>query len=231
MPAYDADDVLAVAADEGYALCQRCDREGVLAFRRELRNVAQLVRVWHRTGTVGTYLKHPSKGKTQLYRRRVEDLRTLRALFDDPRCHTHDGYQRRVNASEDGAPCRVAETARRTAACPACGKMFGKASNAVGHYESGGCPTCRDESRARRNVHAYASAQGAGFLVRRIGRGGDSASEYATDDDNYRCNACGKEFARLGSLIQHQEMRVMCRYESARTFAPRIAYDSDSSDY
>ena len=32
-------------------------------------------------------------------------------------------------------------------------------------------------------------------------------------------------------LMQHQEMRVMCRYESARTFAPRIAYDSDSSDY
>jgi len=31
--------------------------------------------------------------------------------------------------------------------------------------------------------------------------------------------------------MQHQEMRVMCRYESARTFAPRIAYDSDSSDY
>lgn len=40
MPSYDDDDVVAVACDEGYTLCQRCDREGVLAFRRELKNVA-----------------------------------------------------------------------------------------------------------------------------------------------------------------------------------------------
>jgi len=181
---------------------------------------------------VGTYLKHPTRGKTQLYRRRVEELFTLRAVFANPRVHTQDGYSERVNMREGGGPCRLVESTR-SAACPACGKMFARASNAVGHYESGGCPTCRDESQARRNVHAYASSQGAGFLVKRIGYFGEEVDGYQSDDGNFRCNACGKEFVRLGSLMQHQEMRAMCRQESASTYAPQITHNtswSSSSD-
>lgn len=67
--------------------------------------------MWWRTGTVGTYLKHPTRGKTQLYRRRVEDLFTLRAVFANPRVHTHDGYSERVNLREGGGPCRLVESA------------------------------------------------------------------------------------------------------------------------
>lgn len=167
-----------------------------------------------------------------MYRRRVDELFTLRAVFANPRVHTHDGYSERVNMREGGGPCRLVESTR-SAACPACGKMFARASNAVGHYESGGCPTCRDESQARRNVHAYASSQGAGFLVKRIGYFGEEVDGYQSDDGNFRCNACGKEFVRLGSLMQHQEMRAMCRQESASTYAPQITHNtswSSSSD-
>lgn len=96
--------------------------------------------MWWRTGTVGTYLKHPTRGKTQLYRRRVEDLFTLRAVFANPRVHTHDGYSERVNLREGGGPCRLVEAPR-----PARGNMFARASDAVGgHCESAGCPTSTD---------------------------------------------------------------------------------------
>ncbi|GFH47475.1 hypothetical protein CTEN210_03950 [Chaetoceros tenuissimus] len=41
------------------------------------------------TGTVGSSLDHPVKGKTQLFRREVVDFS---ALFDNPRTHTGKGY-------------------------------------------------------------------------------------------------------------------------------------------
>lgn len=41
------------------------------------------------TGTVGSSLDHPKKGKTQLFRRKVTEYS---ALFDNPRLHTGKGY-------------------------------------------------------------------------------------------------------------------------------------------
>jgi hypothetical protein len=51
------------------------------------------VDVWPTTGTVGTYVDHPSQGKTQLYRRDMGD--SLGAVFDNPRVHTGRGYHSR----------------------------------------------------------------------------------------------------------------------------------------
>lgn len=51
----------------------------------------QQVNVWYTTGTVATSLKHPNKGRTQLYRRNV-DLELLAKIFDNPRIHTDLGY-------------------------------------------------------------------------------------------------------------------------------------------
>ena len=50
--------------------------------------------VYYTTGTVATYLDHPVRGKTQLFRRNV-DLAGLRCLFQSPRQHTGKGYQKR----------------------------------------------------------------------------------------------------------------------------------------
>ena len=72
----DLDRVQAMGARFGYNKCQLCRREGVVAFRREADDGDghELVRVWWRTGTVGTYLKHPYQGKTQLFRRNVDNF-------------------------------------------------------------------------------------------------------------------------------------------------------------
>ena len=50
--------------------------------------------VYYTTGTVATYLDHPVRGKTQLFRRNV-DLELLARLFREPRLHTGTGYHRR----------------------------------------------------------------------------------------------------------------------------------------
>ena len=51
--------VQALGVKFGYNQCQLEDDEGVVAFRREAddEDGHELVRVWWRTGTVGTYLK------------------------------------------------------------------------------------------------------------------------------------------------------------------------------
>ena len=42
--------------------------------------------------TVATCLKHPRKGKTQLFRRNV-DNQLLEEIFKNPRIHTRKGYR------------------------------------------------------------------------------------------------------------------------------------------
>lgn len=44
--------------------------------------------------TVGTYMDHPTKGKTQLFRKRCS-LEEVMALLKNPRLHTGKGYRRR----------------------------------------------------------------------------------------------------------------------------------------
>jgi len=51
----------------------------------------QQVNVWFTTGTVGTSLKHPTKGKTQLFRRHV-DYELLEKIFQNLRVHSDLGY-------------------------------------------------------------------------------------------------------------------------------------------
>lgn len=50
------------------------------------------------TGTVGSSLDHPVKGKTQLFRRKVTDFS---ALFDNPRIHTGKGYYMKKEEGDD----------------------------------------------------------------------------------------------------------------------------------
>jgi len=60
----------------------RCDSDGTR------------INVYYTTGTVGTCLNHPKKGKTQLFRRDVS-MEQLEQLFIDPRAHTGKGYYRK----------------------------------------------------------------------------------------------------------------------------------------
>ena len=54
---------------------------------------------WLTTGTVGSYLTHPSKGKTQLFRRSMSREDALK-VFDDPREHTGIGYHTKEENSK-----------------------------------------------------------------------------------------------------------------------------------
>jgi len=59
------DNIRRLASKNGYRMCQHDCREGVIAFEKpDDDGYRLLVRVWYRTGTVGTYLKHPRQGKT-----------------------------------------------------------------------------------------------------------------------------------------------------------------------
>lgn len=76
--------------------------------------------IWCTTGTVGTYLKHPRQGKTQLFRRDCYTMNDLRDIFANPRAHGYGGYHERaeLDRRQQAPPPR-----ERTVACPGCGRM------------------------------------------------------------------------------------------------------------
>lgn len=49
------------------------------------------INIYYTKGTVGTALDHPTKGKTQLFRKNVT-YKQLEKLFINPRQHTGKGY-------------------------------------------------------------------------------------------------------------------------------------------
>lgn len=54
-------------------------------------NTRQRLNLYWTTMTVGTAINHPTKGKTQLYRRHIS-LKELEKLFRNAREHTGKGY-------------------------------------------------------------------------------------------------------------------------------------------
>jgi Fic family protein len=54
------------------------------------------INIWPTTCTVGTYLEHPTQGKTQLYRGH-NSYKELEDIFKDPRKHTGKGYHNKKN--------------------------------------------------------------------------------------------------------------------------------------
>mmetsp|Transcript_22887 Transcript_22887/g.34356 ORF Transcript_22887/g.34356 Transcript_22887/m.34356 type:complete len:611 (-) Transcript_22887:163-1995(-) len=52
------------------------------------------INIYYTTRTVGTALKHPSQGATQLFRRNVSD-ELLKEIMQNPRVHTGKGYKKR----------------------------------------------------------------------------------------------------------------------------------------
>lgn len=52
------------------------------------------INIYYGTGTVGTCLAHPKKGKTQLFRRHCS-LYEIVEIFKNPRIHTKKGYRQK----------------------------------------------------------------------------------------------------------------------------------------
>lgn len=61
---------------------------GMLSF---WKNQNDRINIYITTMTVGTCVKHPKKGKTQLFRKYV-DMKQLNEIFKNPRKHTGKGY-------------------------------------------------------------------------------------------------------------------------------------------
>ena len=136
--AFSIDDVRQIALGRGYRQCQHEPREGVLDFRRaDSDGDSEIVRVWYRTGTVGTYIKHPTQQRTQLFRRDNTQRSQLGefiftfvwaistdvvfcadAIFDNPRVHTGRGYHTR---GDRHSPYH--RRGDRNTPCPSCGRM------------------------------------------------------------------------------------------------------------
>lgn len=57
---------------------------------------------------MGTALKYPRQGRTQLFRR-CANLQEVEAIFNNPRVHTGQGYQRRANMPPSPPPNDEAE--------------------------------------------------------------------------------------------------------------------------
>lgn len=65
---------------------------GLLSFKKD----GVRLNVYYTKRTVGTALKHPKKGSTQMFRRDVEP-KLLRKIFKYPRTHSGKGYRLRVH--------------------------------------------------------------------------------------------------------------------------------------
>ena len=63
------------------------DQNAMLSvFKEDMR-----INIYYTTMTVATCLKHPYKGKTQLFRRNVSSKQLIK-IFENPRVHTFKGY-------------------------------------------------------------------------------------------------------------------------------------------
>jgi len=63
------------------------------------RNGSTRINVYYTTGTVGTCINHPHRGKSQLFRRN-QSLDDIEAIFANPRVHTGEGYYTRESISQ-----------------------------------------------------------------------------------------------------------------------------------
>jgi hypothetical protein len=76
-------------------------QEGLLSFQKVIEGSCARINVYYtRKGfirnkfTVGTAIRHPYQGRTQLFRKDVE-LDLLKKIFENPRIHTKKGYKRK----------------------------------------------------------------------------------------------------------------------------------------
>jgi len=64
---------------------------GLISFVKIIDNDQARINVYITKMTVGSCINHPSKGKTQLFRKNV-DQKLMNKIFKNPRIHTCKGY-------------------------------------------------------------------------------------------------------------------------------------------
>jgi len=84
-------EVAALANRHGWRLVDYQADIGMVSFVRGAGDDEVRVNVYLSKLTVSTALRHPKRGRTQLYRKHVS-LRDLERIFERPRAHTGYGY-------------------------------------------------------------------------------------------------------------------------------------------
>ncbi len=84
---HNLEEVRKMAKTYGWVFTDHQENVGLVSFRKD----GARLNLYYTTGTVGTSLDHPKKGKTQMFRKGV-DMELLEKLFKNPRLHTRKGY-------------------------------------------------------------------------------------------------------------------------------------------
>jgi hypothetical protein len=92
MTGFSVEEVRRIAESHGYVELSLNEESRVISFRSQSGSTR--INVYYTTGTVGTCLNHPTRGKTQLFRRET-NVEQLELIFQDPRNHTGKGYYRK----------------------------------------------------------------------------------------------------------------------------------------
>ena len=76
-----------IATESGWVLIDHQDNINMLSFLKDRSRI----NVYYTKMTVTTCINHPTKGRTQLFRRGV-NIEELKKIFKTPRLHTKKGY-------------------------------------------------------------------------------------------------------------------------------------------
>lgn len=88
-----------LATEHGYKEIDHNIFSKSISFRGGPSNSTR-INVYYTTGTIGTSLNHPRRGKSQLFRRGIKTLDQLKTIFSNPRVHTGGGYYTRKNVRQ-----------------------------------------------------------------------------------------------------------------------------------
>lgn len=83
--------VVVEATKHEWEFLEEQQQQGMISFNKMIDNFMCRMNIYLTTMSVTTYVRHPKKGKGQLYRKSV-DIKLLTKIFKNPRHHSGKGY-------------------------------------------------------------------------------------------------------------------------------------------
>lgn len=93
---YTKEEVDKIAEKHGWVLVKHQPEIYMVSYKKAYNGGTARINVYMTKGTVATSLEHPTKGKTQLFRKGLF-LWALEEIFRNPRKHTGVGYYTKKN--------------------------------------------------------------------------------------------------------------------------------------
>ncbi len=83
-----------IAECHGWRFVDHQQNIGMISFIKTIDDSPARINIYLTKMTVSTSLNHPKQGKTQMFRKKVND-KLMEELFINPRTHTDKGYKKR----------------------------------------------------------------------------------------------------------------------------------------